>query len=107
MAASALQTFARPRPRISAARIASSPPGHGDIDAAEIGQRERLPVGQLFLLNGDGARTGGTIMFDIFYEMTVATPGSSPTNFSQTTLNLVSSGGGVNTSFGMACCRRR
>jgi hypothetical protein len=31
--------------------------------------------------------------------MSVATPGSSPTNFSQTALNLVASGGGVNTSF--------
>ena len=55
--------------------------------------------GSFFLLNDAGACTGGTIMFDIFYEMSVATPGSSPTNFSQTALSLVASGGGVNTSF--------
>ncbi len=43
------------------------------------------------LLDSDGALTGGTITFDLFYDMSVATPGSTTANYSQTTLNLLRS----------------
>ena len=43
------------------------------------------------LLDGDGALTGGTITFDLFYDMSVSTPGSSAATYSQTALNLLSS----------------
>jgi hypothetical protein len=48
-----------------------------------------LQQGAFELLDANGDVTGGTITFDLFYDMSVSTlPNGSPTNFSQTTLNL-------------------
>jgi len=56
--------------------------------------------GAFVLLDDAGASIGGTITFDLFYNMSVSTPGSSPATFSQTALSLLaSSDAGDNTSF--------
>ena len=48
-----------------------------------------LQSGGFELLDANGALTGGTLTFDLFYDMSVSTPpNGSPTNYSQTTLNL-------------------
>jgi PEP-CTERM motif len=48
-----------------------------------------LQQGAFELLDATGAPTGGTLTFDLFYDMSVSTPpNGSPTNFSQTTLSL-------------------
>jgi hypothetical protein len=56
--------------------------------------------GAFMLLDANGAPIGGTITFDLFYDMSVSTPGSSGMNYSQTQLNLLSSSdAGDSTSF--------
>jgi hypothetical protein len=58
-----------------------------------------LQSGDFVLFDETGARTGGTITFDLFYDMSVSTPGGSATNFSQTTLGVLRSmDGGASTS---------
>ena len=52
-----------------------------------------LQSGTFRLLDDAGARTGGTITFDLFYDMSVSTPGSALANYSQTQLNLLLSRG--------------
>jgi hypothetical protein len=52
-----------------------------------------LQSGTFRLLDDAGARTGGTITFDLFYDMSVSTPGSTLANYSQTQLNLLLSRG--------------
>jgi len=48
-----------------------------------------LQEGAFVLFDETGAPTGGTITFDLFYNMSVSTtPNGLPTNYSQTTLNL-------------------
>lgn len=57
--------------------------------------------GAFVLLDGGGQLTGGTLTFDIYYDMTVAAPSGSPSGFGQTSLNLLSSSdGGGAASFG-------
>ncbi len=63
------------------ATAAHSPPLQPN-SANATGRQE----GTFVLLDGDGALTGGTITFDLFYDMSVATPGSTAANYSQTTL---------------------
>ena len=58
-----------------------SPPNYANASA--------LQSGTFMLLDGTGAQTGGTITFDLFYDMSVSTPGSSATTYSQTALNLL------------------
>jgi hypothetical protein len=75
-----------------------SPPPALPNSATAIAQQQ----GAFVLLDGNGDSTGGTITFDLFYNMSVSTaPNGSPTNFSQTTLNLLTStdSSGGNTSF--------
>ena len=56
--------------------------------------------GAFMLLDDDGNSTGGTITFDLFYDMSVATPGSTLATYSQTQLNLLlSPDGGTSQSF--------
>jgi len=45
--------------------------------------------GTFMLLDETGAQTRGTITFDLFYDMSVSTPGSSAATYSQTVLNLL------------------
>ena len=48
--------------------------------------------GAFYLLDETGASTGGTITFDIYYDMSVATPaGSGAGSYGQTQINLLSS----------------
>jgi hypothetical protein len=68
------------------ATAAHSPPLLPNYANATAGQE-----GTFVLLDGDGQLTGGTITFDLFYDMNVATPGSTAANYSQTTLNLLRS----------------
>ena len=68
------------------ATAAHSPPLLPNYANATAGQE-----GTFVLLDGDGELTGGTITFDLFYDMSVATPGSTAANYSQTTLNLLRS----------------
>jgi len=56
-----------------------------------------LQSGTFVLFDGNGARTGGTITFDLFYDMSVATPGSTATNYSQTQLNVLRSSDATDT----------
>ena len=53
-----------------------------------------LQAGTFVLLDGDGALTGGTITFDLFYNMNVSTPGSTSATYSQTELDLLLSADG-------------
>ena len=53
-----------------------------------------LQSGTFVLFDEAGALTGGTITFDLFYDMAVATPGSTATTYSQTQLNLLLSADG-------------
>ena len=46
-------------------------------------------AGTFILLDDAGAQTGGTITFDLFYDMSVSTPGSTAATYSQTVLNLL------------------
>jgi hypothetical protein len=48
-----------------------------------------LQAGSFVLLDDTGALTGGTITFDLYYDMMVSTPGSSPSTYSQTQLDLL------------------
>ena len=48
-----------------------------------------VQAGTFMLLNETGAQTGGTITFDLFYDMSVSTPGRSAATYSQTVLNLL------------------
>jgi hypothetical protein len=68
------------------AAAAHSPPSLPNYANATAGQ-----AGTFVLFDGDGHLTGGTITFDVFYNMSVATPGSAGANYSQTTLNLLRS----------------
>ena len=47
--------------------------------------------GSFFLIDENGASIGGTITFDLFYNMAVSAPGSTPSNYSQTSLSFLSS----------------
>ena len=59
-----------------------------------------VQAGTFVLLNDAGAQTGGTITFDVFYDMSVSTPGSTAATYSQTVLNLLlSMDGGTDKSF--------
>jgi hypothetical protein len=59
-----------------------------------------IQSGSFELLDGDGALAAGTLTFDIFYDMSVSAPSNSPTQYSQTQLNLLASADGSNdTSF--------
>jgi hypothetical protein len=59
-----------------------------------------LQSGTFVLFDDTGALTGGTITFDVFYDMSVSTPGSTPTNYSQTEVDLLlSADGGDDKSF--------
>ena len=58
-------------------------------------------AGAFVLLDGDGQLTGGTITFDIYYDMFVAAPSGWPLGFGQTSVNLLSSSdGGDSATFG-------
>jgi hypothetical protein len=48
-----------------------------------------VQAGTFMLLDETGAQTRGTITFDLFYDMSVSTPGSSAATYSQTVLNLL------------------
>lgn len=50
--------------------------------------------GAFMLLDANGDPIAGTITFELFYDMSVATPGSTLANYSQTQLNLMLSRGG-------------
>jgi hypothetical protein len=63
---------------------AHSPPAQPNYANASAVQS-----GAFTLFDGNGAATGGTITFDLFYNMSVSTPGSSLANYSQTQLNLL------------------
>jgi hypothetical protein len=57
--------------------------------------------GAFVLLDGDGNLAGGTITFDLYYDLGVVAPGGSSLGFGQTALNLLSSTDGDETaSFG-------
>lgn len=56
--------------------------------------------GTFVLLDGDGDLTGGTITFDLYYNMSVSTLNGTPTNYSQSQVNLLlSADGSSDTSF--------
>lgn len=59
-----------------------------------------LQSGTFVLLDGDGQLAAGTITFDVYYDMSVATTDGTATQYSQTALNLLaSSDSGDNKSF--------
>jgi len=66
------------------ATAAHSPPALPNYANATAGQS-----GTFVLLNDAGAPAGGTITFDLFYDMSVSAPGSSGGTYSQTALNLL------------------
>jgi len=74
------------------ATAAHSPPALPNYANATAGQS-----GTFVLLNDAGAPAGGTITFDLFYDMSVATPGSTATNYSQTQLNVLRSSDATDT----------
>jgi hypothetical protein len=55
-------------------------------------------AGAFVLLDGDGNLAGGTITFDLYYDMSVTAPSGSPLGFGQTSLNLLSSTDGDETA---------
>jgi hypothetical protein len=57
-----------------------------------------LQSGTFVLFDETGARTGGTITFDLFYDMSVSTPGSTATTYSQTVLNVLRSSDAADTT---------
>jgi PEP-CTERM motif len=60
---------------------APTPPNFANATAGQSGAFE--------LLDANGDPIAGTLTFDLFYDMSVSTaPNGSPTNYSQTTLNL-------------------
>jgi hypothetical protein len=65
------------------ATAAHSPPSLPNFANASAVQS-----GAFVLLDDNGDPTGGTITFDLFYNMSVSTPGSTPANYSQTALSL-------------------
>ena len=54
-----------------------------------------LQEGSFVLLDENGARAGGTITFDVYYDMNVSTPGSTAATYSQTQLNFDLSADGL------------
>ena len=66
------------------ATAAHSPPAQPNSANASAVQS-----GAFMLIDGNGAPIGGTITFDLFYDMNVSTPGSSLATYSQTQLNLM------------------
>jgi len=63
---------------------AHSPPAQPNYANASAVQS-----GAFMLLDANGNSIGGTITFDLFYDMSVSTPGSTLATYSQTQLNLM------------------
>jgi hypothetical protein len=77
------------------ATAAHSPPALPNYANATAGQ-----AGTFILLDDAGAQTGGTITFDVFYDMSISSPSSTTATYSQTVLNLLlSMDGGDDKSF--------
>jgi hypothetical protein len=66
------------------ATAAHSPPAQPNSANASAVQS-----GAFMLIDANGAPIAGKLTFDLFYDMNVSTPGSSPLTFSQTQLNLL------------------
>jgi hypothetical protein len=78
---------------LAQATAAHSPPALPNYANASA-----LQSGTFVLFDEAGARTGGTITFDLFYNMSVSTPGSTATTYSQTVLNVLRSSDATDTT---------
>jgi hypothetical protein len=79
---------------------AQATPAHAPPAQPNDAKTDAILEGAFVLLDGNDAPIGGTLTFDLFYDMSVSTPGSSPLIYSQAALNLLaSSDAGDHTSF--------